>query len=329
MELQELKPKKWSPTLINYTRNICIRAWKLKLQESPIESPVDVKEAVELHEYACEFIRTGHDNYLRFFNDAVQKELIKIKHLQGSKFLEHYLSDYLIQGVVDCAIMTDQGWIVIDFKTRYNSEIKHEDKVQLLCYLYLLQKTYPASGNFHKIAILAFHNNYQPLQYEIANYDIDYLTDYVKRQITLAENRLKHLKINFGWCKNCEYIFSCDVEERLADSIDDIAQKYIKLSETLKRYEDILKNYTNRTGANIKVGDYEIGMHERTKTVIDIETLKHICKKHNFDHEKLLKPDVRLIQKAAKNFPELLNAVFKEFDKYVFYAKKSKEESSQ
>lgn len=324
-----LKPEKWSPTYLNQTRVICKRAWEMKMQGKPVEVVIPEFEAgKELHEYATEYLRTGNKDYLKHFNPVVAKDLELIRGYSGKLQVELEVEDELIKGQIDCAIETPMGWVVIDFKSRYEQGIKREDKVQLLCYLYLLQKKYPLQGNSHRIGILAFHNNYNPLAMEFAEYDVNYLTDYVKRQIKLAEQRLEYLQINTSWCKFCEYIMSCDVKEKRVETVEDIAQQYIQLKELLKRYEETLKRYVDSAGKNIVIGNLEVGMHTRQKTIVDASLLKKICSDANIPVEQVFRPDIYAIKKLAKNIPDLANAVSYEYE-YVFGVRKKEEEGGE
>ncbi|MEM4134337.1 MAG: PD-(D/E)XK nuclease family protein [Candidatus Micrarchaeia archaeon] len=314
--------RKWSPTMINATKK-CKRHFEKKfIEEAPAEVIIqEFEQGKQYHEIAERFLITGNDVNLQGLNSEVQKALKEIKNM-GKLYIEKEFENEIIRGIADIVIDNENEWIVIDIKSRYDSDISQDDYVQLYTYLYFLQQEQEKENA--RIGILALHNQFHPLHIEQAQYKtLQDLKEYVEHQIELAEKRIQHMRINTSYCKYCEYILSCDAITEKPVSIEEIARKYLQLEQLLKQYEYTLREHVNITGQNIVVDDVEIGMHIRNVTKIDEELLLKIAKEQQIPLHTIYKPDITNIKKLAKKHQELANAINIEQD-YYFTSKKIK-----
>lgn len=307
---------KWTPTLIRKTKG-CKRAFEFMIAGKPDEVIIDEYEAgVEAHERIERYLKFGDESILSFFNEKVQREIKSLKQLFKNIETEKYLECDLICGVADFVAVGEHYVVVIDFKSRYEAEITQDDYIQLYSYLYMLP-----DKPIKQIGILSIFNAFQPLVIENVNMTKEELREWIKHQIKLAERRIPHMKVNVAYCRYCPYIKSCDLAET-EESIEEIAQKYIKLKELIKRYEAILEEYVNRTGQNINVDGLEIGYHVRNVTEIDKEYLDKVIVDYSLDRNMFYKPDTIQIKKLAKKFPAIANAITIK-PEYVFTVKKA------
>lgn len=309
-------PSKWTPSLIKRTKG-CKRAFEFMLANKPEEVIVDEFEAgSEAHEKIERYFKVGNENLLNSFNERVQLELKGLKQLHKNIETEKYLECDLLHGVADFVAEGEHYVAVIDFKSRYDAGITQEDYIQLYSYIYMLP-----DKPIKQIGVLSIFNAFQPLVIENVTMTKAELRDWIEHQIKLAERRIPHMKVNVAYCRYCPYIKSCDLAET-EESIEQIAQKYIKLKELLKRYEAILEEYVNRFGQNIMVDGFDVGFHVRNVTEIDKDYLEKIINDYNLDRSLFYKPDTINIKKLAKKFPAIANAITLK-PEYVFTVKKA------
>lgn len=310
--------KKWSPSLIKLTKG-CKREFELTVNQSPEEVYVtELEEGIKNHENIESFLKYNNINAISNLPQKAQQQLHVIKKEFTPFETEKILQNDKIFGIADFISEQKECVTIIDFKSRYNSNIEEDDKIQLYTYASLVNTDKPI-----KIGIFAIYNAFSPLKIETLNMSQKDLQLYVEHQIELAEKRIPKMKINTSRCKFCKFIISCDYttqNNNPENTIENIARKYIRIKELLKRYEYILRNYVELTGKNIIVDNIELGMHIRNKTIVDDVELFKYCINNNIDIFKLFRPLVSEIKKMSKTHPELANFVFIE-QEYVFDAK--------